>query len=109
MFQTVDLAASEAKTADYTVDGTFAVTPENDLLVLDVGMRPVDGLTFLDGVRAIPGYNYIPAIALTGYASEKDRLRFLAAGFQAVVTKPILDRQDLESVVETWCNTTGLT
>jgi len=36
-----------------------------DLLVLDVGMRPVDGLTFLIGLRVVPGYETIPAIALT--------------------------------------------
>jgi CheY-like chemotaxis protein len=71
-----------------------------DLFVLDVGMRPVDGLQFLDGIRVVPGFHTIPAIAMTGYASESDRQRFLAAGFQAVVTKPILDRRDLELVVE---------
>jgi two-component system cell cycle response regulator DivK len=80
-----------------------------DLFVLDVGMRPVDGLQFLDGIRGVPGYHNIPAIAMTGYASENDKLRFLASGFQAVVTKPILDRRDLESVVETSLKLAGLT
>lgn len=74
---------------------------EPDLFVLDVGMRPVDGLQFLEGIRAVPGYQDIPAIALTGYAGESDKQRFLAAGFQAVVTKPISDQRHLESVVET--------
>jgi CheY-like chemotaxis protein len=85
-----------------TADALLALeTFKPDLFVLDVGMRPIDGVQFLGGIRALPGLNGIPAIALTGYASESDRQRFLAAGFQAVVTKPILDRQDLESVVET--------
>jgi CheY-like chemotaxis protein len=72
-----------------------------DLFVLDVGMRPVDGLQLLDGIRAIPEHHGIPAIALTGYASENDKKRFLAAGFEAVVTKPIGDQRLFESVVET--------
>jgi len=38
-FCTVDPAASEKETADYTVIGTFAVTPRRDLLVLDVVRR----------------------------------------------------------------------
>src|SRR5438552_3998941 len=62
-----------------------------DLLLLDIGMSPVDGLQCLEAVRGMPGYGSIPAIALTAYVSDVDREAFLAAGFQAVVTKPILD------------------
>lgn len=36
IIQAVDLAASEKKTADYFADGTYAVTPAQDLLLLDV-------------------------------------------------------------------------
>jgi CheY-like chemotaxis protein len=66
-----------------------------DLAVLDIGMSPVDGLQCLEAIRARPGYGRIPAIALTAYAREAERQAFLAAGFQAVVTKPVLDHQDL--------------
>jgi CheY-like chemotaxis protein len=70
-----------------------AVRP--DLALLDIGMRPVDGVQCLAAIRAIPGYGSIPAIALTAYARDVDRTTFLATGFQAVVTKPILDHQEL--------------
>lgn len=66
-----------------------------DLLLLDIGMTPVDGLQCLNAIRAIPGYGCIPAIALTAYARDVDRKAFLTAGFQAVVTKPILDHGEL--------------
>jgi len=66
-----------------------------DLVLLDIGMSPVDGLQCLTATRAIPGYGSIPAIALTAYARDVDRKAFLATGFQAVVTKPILDHQEL--------------
>jgi CheY-like chemotaxis protein len=62
-----------------------------NLLVLDIGMRDIDGVECLKAIRAIPGYGSIPAIALTGYARDCERAVFQAAGFQAVLTKPILD------------------
>jgi CheY-like chemotaxis protein len=70
-----------------------------DLLVLDIGMSPVDGLQCLEAIRAMPGYGSIPAIALTAYARDVDREAFLAAGFQAVVTKPILDSRELFATI----------
>ena len=74
-------------------DGALAgvETAKPDLLLLDIGMRPIDGLGCLKAIRAIPGYDSIPAIALTAYARDSDRAVFRAAGFQAVLTKPILD------------------
>jgi CheY-like chemotaxis protein len=87
-------SAAEALTA-LIGDG---VRPE--LLVLDIGMKPVDGLECLTAIRALPRYSTTPAIALTGYAREVDRQAFLAAGFQAVVTKPILDHPELETLID---------
>jgi CheY-like chemotaxis protein len=66
-----------------------------DLVLLDIGMSPVDGLQCLQAIRAVPVYGGIPAIALTAYARDVEQRTFLAAGFQAVLTKPILDHQVL--------------
>jgi len=41
-FQTIDLAISEKESADYTVIGTFTVTPKKDLLVLDIYRARID-------------------------------------------------------------------
>ena len=71
-----------------------------DLVLLDIGMRPVDGLQCLKAIRATPGYGSIPAIALTAYAHDVERKAFLAAGFHAVVTKPILDQEDLFGAID---------
>jgi CheY-like chemotaxis protein len=54
-------------------------------------MGPIDGLECLEAIRSMPGYGSIPAIALTGYARASEREAFQAAGFQAVLAKPILD------------------
>ena len=40
-----------------------------------------------------------PAVALTAYARDVERKAFLAAGFQVVVTKPILDHQELFAAI----------
>jgi len=68
-------------------------TTKPDLLLLDIGMGPIDGVACLKAIRAIPAYGSTPAIALTGYARESEREAFQAAGFQVVLTKPIIDEQ----------------
>ena len=71
-----------------------------DLLLLDIGMRPVDGLECLKAIRAIPGYAEIPALALTGYARAVERQSFLDGGFQAVVVKPVVDHLELIAMID---------
>ena len=75
-----------------------------DVLVLDIGMHPVDGVQCLDTIRATPGYHDIPAVALTGFARDVERQRFLDAGFQAVVVKPMLDHGELIAVIDQLVN-----
>src|SRR5690349_12171859 len=67
-------------------------TSRPDLVMLDIRMSPVDGMQCLQAIRAVPGYEGTPAIALTAFARDSDRQAFLAAGFQAVAVKPILDQ-----------------
>jgi PAS domain S-box-containing protein len=62
-----------------------------DLLVSDIAMPNMDGLTLIKSIRsrsAETGGN-IPAIALSAYARESDRQKAIAAGFQAHVAKPV--------------------
>jgi CheY-like chemotaxis protein len=79
---------------------TAVVAFKPDLLVLDVWMSPVNGMECLKSIRAISGYGTIPAVALTACARDVERKAFLAAGFQAVVTKPVLEPENLESVID---------
>ena len=43
IFQTCDVAGSTKSSADYFVNGTFAVTPHNELLVLDIFRTRLEG------------------------------------------------------------------
>jgi PAS domain S-box-containing protein len=78
-----------------------------DLLVSDVGMPGEDGYGLIAGVRSGAGeLADVPAIALTAYASRDDRVRLLAAGFQAHVPKPV-DPEELVAVVASVARTAG--
>jgi signal transduction histidine kinase/CheY-like chemotaxis protein len=71
-----------------------------DVLVSDIGMPDEDGYEFLGRVRALPASEggRVPAVALTAYATEEDRRRALAAGFEEHVAKPV-EPSDLVAAV----------
>jgi CheY-like chemotaxis protein len=71
-----------------------------DVLLLDIGMAPVDGVQCLEAIRARPAYRDLPAVALTGFARDVECERFIAVGFQAVVVKPVMDHQRLMAVID---------
>ena len=62
-----------------------------DLLISDIGMPDEDGYELIRKLRSAPPDRggLVPAIALTGYASRKDRDRALAAGYHQHIAKPI--------------------
>lgn len=61
-----------------------------DVLVSDIGMPAMDGLTFLRRVRESSGpTRAVPAIALTAYASSGDAHTAKAAGFMQHIPKPV--------------------
>lgn len=75
-----------------------------DAFLLDIGLPTMDGMELLRNIREKSSMSEIPAIALTAHAMEKDKRRFLKAGFDGYVSKPIVDFEYLESLIE---NLTG--
>ncbi len=71
-----------------------------DVLVLDIGMAPLDGVQCLAAMRARPLHAKTPAVAVTAFARDCELQAFLAAGFQAVVTKPIIDHATLIRAID---------
>jgi PAS domain S-box-containing protein len=71
-----------------------------DVLISDIGMPDEDGYQLIRKLRARPPEQggLIPAIALTGYASRKDRERALAAGYHQHMAKPI-EQADLMTAI----------
>ncbi|HEY6065970.1 MAG TPA: response regulator [Thermoanaerobaculia bacterium] len=71
-----------------------------DVLVSDIAMPDEDGYSLVRRMRRLPPEKggRVPAIAVSAYAREEDRLRALAAGFQLHVSKP-LDPADVVALV----------
>jgi signal transduction histidine kinase/CheY-like chemotaxis protein len=66
-----------------------AITNRPHIIISDIGMPDVDGYQLLEQLRLLPGLRDVPAVAVSGYASEEDRERALAVGYIALVPKPI--------------------
>ena len=71
-----------------------------DLVLLDVSLPGMDGLAVVARVRADEKLKKLPVIALTAHAMQGDRQRFLKAGFDEYVSKPIVDEQVLFTAIE---------
>ena len=56
---------------------------------MDVQLPGMDGVQALRRLRADPATADIPVIALTAFAMKADRERFIAAGFDDYMEKPL--------------------
>lgn len=59
------------------------------LILLDIGLPGMDGLEVVGRIKADEELRDIPVIALTASAMRGDRERFLAAGCDDYISKPI--------------------
>jgi two-component system, chemotaxis family, chemotaxis protein CheY len=69
-----------------------------DLVITDLSMPEMDGLTLLQQLRADPRLMNLPVIILTGSAYEQDNARTKAAGATSFLTKPV-ESEELISMV----------
>jgi PAS domain S-box-containing protein len=73
-----------------------------DLILMDIQMPEMDGVTAAAAIHALPGaHGGAPIVAVTANAMVGDRERYLAAGFDDYLAKPLhLDR--LQEVIARW-------
>ncbi len=88
----------EARTAAEGI--ALAQARQPDLVLMDVQLPDTDGVAALGHLRAVPATATIPVVALTAFAMKEDRARFLAAGFDGYLAKPLDVRQFPEQVRE---------
>jgi CheY-like chemotaxis protein len=69
-----------------------------DIIISDIGMPEMNGYELAKAVRALPGYETVPMVAVTGYSMFDDRERSLQSGFNAHMTKPIEPRALLDLI-----------
>ncbi|MDB6073858.1 MAG: histidine kinase [Verrucomicrobiaceae bacterium] len=72
-----------------------------DLVLMDIMMPEMDGLTAMRAIREQPLWKKLPIIALTAKAMPNDQAECLAAGANDYLAKP-LDVEKLLSLVRVW-------
>ena len=72
-----------------------------DLVLMDIQMPEMDGITATRKIREIPGVQDLPIVAMTAHAMSGDREQSLRAGMNDHINKPI-NLQELFSVLAKW-------
>ena len=84
------------------VDGKDALSKLNGqkihLIISDVNMPNMDGITFVKEAKKIPEYKFTPIIMLTTESQEGKKQEGQAAGAKAWVVKPFQPAQMLAAV-----------
>jgi CheY-like chemotaxis protein len=77
----------------------MATREQPDLIVMDMQLPKMSGIEVTRRLRRMPVFRYTPIIAITAYAMKGDRERFLEAGCNAYLSKPINTRE-LPAMIE---------
>ncbi len=74
-------------------------TTKPDLILMDINMPDMDGYTLTAKIRAMPGFERIPILALTANVMRGDKEKTLQAGCDGYIQKP-LDFDELLREIE---------
>lgn len=84
------------------MDGQDALNKLNgikvNLIICDVNMPNMDGISFLKNLKANPAYKFTPVIMLTTESQESKKQEGKLAGARAWVVKPFKPEQMLDAV-----------
>ena len=83
----VGIGADIAENGQEAID--LAASGNHCLALMDLQMPVVDGLQATRSMRALPGWQGRPIVAMTANAFVEDRQACLAAGMDDIVVKPV--------------------
>lgn len=93
-------------TCDIAKDGQVVLNmldkKEYDIILLDIQMPVMDGMEALKYIRADNKYKNLPIIALTAFAMAEERDKYIAAGCNDFVAKPI-NKLELYEKIDNLC------
>ena len=69
-----------------------------DLILMDIQLPGMDGLSATKAIKADNALKNIPIVALTSYAMQGDEEKALDAGCEGYITKPLDTRKFLETI-----------
>lgn len=76
--------------ADNAMTGIeMARSRQPDIILMDISMPDMDGLTATRNLKNMPETNGVPIVALTANAMEKDEMQARDAGCDGFIRKPI--------------------
>ena len=101
VLQATGFRTLEATTGELAVE--LAIEHAPDLVLMDVRLPDIDGIQALGRLCADERTAGVPVVALTAQAMEGDRERFLAAGFDGYLSKPV-DIGELVATVGRHCS-----
>jgi two-component system, cell cycle response regulator DivK len=90
----------EAATGEQAIELATAHVP--DLVLMDAQLPDIDGFEALTRLRGAERTASIPVVALTAQAMQGERERFLEAGFDGYISKPV-DILDFVATVQRYC------
>ena len=96
VLQVKDYKTIESETAEEGLKLALEKSPA--LILMDIQLPGMDGITALKQLRADPKTKGIPVIAITASAMTHNRQTMLAEGFDGYQTKPITLKDFLEEV-----------
>jgi two-component system cell cycle response regulator DivK len=103
------LLATGYRTLEATTGGQgveLAAEHAPDLVLMDIQLPDIDGVEALSRLRANERTASIPVLAVTAQAMQRDRERFLAAGFDDYISKPV-NIVELVGIVRQHCDGLG--
>jgi PAS domain S-box-containing protein len=105
-----ELLRNQGFDVDVALDGQQALdlvrVQAYDLVLMDMQMPVMDGLSATRAIRQLPEGLRLPIVAMTANAMEKDRQDCLEAGMNDFITKP-MDPALLAAVVQSWVVSTS--
>ncbi|WP_408890057.1 response regulator [Myxococcus faecalis] len=97
----VEIARNGREALERLADSLAQTTQGVDLVLMDIMMPEMDGITAMREIRKRAEWQKLPIIALTAKAMRDDQEKCLAAGANDYIAKP-LDVEKLLSLIRVW-------